>query len=156
MRMLSVGELAPDFELSLYNGEKFRLSERRGKQHVVLYFYPKDFTRGCIQEACTFQNHSEEIHKLGAALVGVSADSLDQHREFARAYHLDFPLASDPTLEVCRSYAAVGLGGLRIKRITYVIDKKGVIRGSAHHEIFIEKHWEVVADVLQRLQEQSR
>ena len=149
--MLPIGALAPDFELPLHTGDTFHLSSHRKKHHVILYFYPKDFTWGCTQEGCLFSEHLKTIQSLEGVVVGINSDSLELHRSFAEHYNLGFPLASDTHLEVCRNYRALWLRGFAIKRITYVIDKRGIIQGKAHHELLIDKHWEYVLRTLNEL-----
>ncbi|MGB2867315.1 MAG: peroxiredoxin [Bacteroidota bacterium] len=153
--MLNIGDRAPDFELRLHTGVRFRLSDQRGERNVVLYFYPKDFTWGCTKEGCLFTEHIEKIHELDTEIIGVSGDSLEVHKKFAREYGLAFPLASDPKLEVCRNYRALWLRGVAIRRITYVIDKRSIIRGIAHHELLIDRHWKHVVRVLTELKEEE-
>ena len=138
--VLSTGVQAPEFEIRLHTGETFRLSDIRGKHHLVLFFYPKDFTYGCTKEVCNFRNHFAELRELGAVVLGVSRDPPESHTNFARKHTLPFSLASDPVLHLAGLYDAVGLGGLWLKRITYVIDMEGVIRGVLHHEILVDAH----------------
>lgn len=149
--MLRAGSEAPDFSLPLHTGEMFRLSEYRGKKNVVLYFYPKDFTTGCTAQACSFSDHFSEIVSLDALILGVSPDSEESHRRFARTHDLRFPLASDGQRSVMRMYGALQFG-IRRLRVTYVIDKYGIIRGVAHHEILIEKHWKSVITILREIE----
>lgn len=149
--MLSTGVQAPEFEIQLHTGELFRLSDLRGKHHLALFFYPKDFTYGCTKEVCNFRNHFAELSALGAVVIGVSRDPLESHASFASKHALPFSLASDPDLHLAQLYEAVGLGGLWLKRITYVIDKDGVIRGVLHHEILVDAHWQRTIDLLKTL-----
>lgn len=149
--MVRVDDEAPDFELPVHTGGTFRLSNHRGRSHVVLYFYPADFTMGCTKEACSFQQQFPRIRQSDAVVVGISPDDLETHRRFAQTYGLEFPLASDPMKSVMRRYGAVWLGGLRVKRITVVIDKKGIVRGVIHHELFWQQHSKDVVTLLQTL-----
>lgn len=151
--MLRIGTQAPDFELRLHNGLRFRLSDQSGIKNVVLYFYPKDFTWGCTKEGCIFAEHVKEIETQDAVLIGINAESLDRHRAFAQQHRFPFALASDPHLEVCRNYRALWLGGKAVRRVTYVIDRQRIIRGVAHHELLIDKHWQYVKRVLSQLHE---
>jgi len=153
--MLRVGQQAPDFEVTLHTSETFRLRDELGKRHVVLYFYPRDFTIGCTKEACAFTDHFNTISRLNAAIIGVSPDSVETHREFARQYSIAFPLAADPALELARQYDAVWMGGRAMQRVTYVIDRGGCIRLAAHHALFINNHWKRTIDVLQELKRES-
>jgi len=153
--MLRVGQHAPDFEVTLHTGESFRLGDELGKRHVVLYFYPRDFTVGCTKEACAFTDQFDTILKLNALIIGVSPDSLETHKDFARQHSIAFPLAGDPTLALARRYDAVWPGRRAMQRVTYVIDREGVIRLAAHHELFINKHWKKTIDVLKTLSRES-
>jgi peroxiredoxin Q/BCP len=141
--------------MTLHTGETFRLHEERGRRHVVVYFYPKDFTLGCTKEACSFTTHFDDIRKLNAVIIGISPDSLEMHKEFAAQYQLAFALGSDPRLELARTYGAVWLNGKAMRRVTYVIDRGGVIRLAAHHEFFINNHWRETIQILQSLNKAS-
>ncbi len=152
--MLKIATEAPDFSIGLQTGEQFRLSHLQGKHHVVLFFYPKDFTAGCTRQACLFSDHHPDMTRFDAFLLGISGDSEERHRSFIAAHSLPFPLGSDPHHAVARLYRTVRFG-LRQLRITYVIDKRGIIRGAAHHEFFIDRHWDFVASTLERLQEEE-
>ena len=149
---MRVGEVAPDFRLPLNTGEDFRLSLQRGRKNVVLYFYPRDFTWGCSREGCLFSAHIKEIERLEAVIIGISADHVESHMNFIREYDLAFPLASDTDRIVCREYGAEWLHGIAIRRLTYIIDKEGIIRGKTHHEIRINRHWDYVLRVLRELE----
>ena len=147
--MLNAGTIAPDFDGQLDDGWRFRLSELLGKNNVVLYFYPKDFTFGCTREACTFQENYADIEKFEAVIVGVSADSAESHLAFRKRYSLGFPLIADPDKQIIHAYGAESLFGLTA-RVTYVIDKRGTIRAVIRHDLAIGKH---LPDVLSALAE---
>ena len=149
--MLEAGTVAPQFTATLDSGETFNLGEWRGRKHVVLYFYPKDDTRGCTREACAFRDNYEPITALDAIIVGVSADSADSHQQFREKHSLPFPLIPDTDKQLSKLYGARGLFGLTTARITYVIDKQGIIRGAFRHEVRgIGDHME---DAIRTLQE---
>ena len=95
---------------------------------MVVYFYPKDFTRGCTAEACSFRDSYEAFKDLGAEVIGISSDSQDSHREFAQQHHLPFILVSDANASVRRAYEVKKSLGLFAGRVSFVIDKKGIIR----------------------------
>ena len=154
--MLRIGDKAPDFEVRLHNGLRFRLSDQLGERNVILYFYPKNFTWGCTVEGCLFTDHIEAIRAMGAEIIGINNDSIESHRQFVRKYDFAFPLACDPTLEVCRNYRALWLNGLAIRRVTYIIDKRGIVRGKAHYELLIKKHWDSVVRTLTQLHEDDQ
>jgi len=129
---IQIGELAPDFELPASNGEMVRLSDFRGK-HVILYFYPKDMTPGCTTEACDFRDYHGEFTDLNAVILGVSTDSLAQHKKFIEKYALPFLLLADENHEVAEKYGVwklkknFGKEYMGIERSTFVIDKEGVL-----------------------------
>lgn len=125
---LKVGDRAPEFNLPSSEGRSIGLKDFLNKKHVVLYFYPKDNTPGCTKEGCSFRDYYEEIKGLGAEVLGVSFDSVDSHKKFASKHGFPFPLLSDKEKDVAKAYGAIGFGGLAPKRITYIIDKEGIIR----------------------------
>jgi thioredoxin-dependent peroxiredoxin len=150
--MLRVGERAPDFTTILDGGTEFRLSEWAGKKHVIIYFYPKDFTIGCTKEACSFRDNYKEILKNDAIIVGVSTDTNESHRAFREKYALPFPLVSDVEKQVTGLYDAdrrFSFPGAQ--RVTYVIDKNGIVAGAYRHELAIGRHQDDVLSTLRRL-----
>ena len=125
---IQVGEAAPAFSLPAYPEGSFSLADAKG-QVVVLYFYPKDETPGCTKEACSFRDASAEFAKQGAVIWGVSADTLDSHKEFAANHKLPFPLLSDDGGKVRALFGnPTGEQSPLIMRITYVIDAKRTVR----------------------------
>jgi len=121
------GQTAPDFLLPSQTGETVTLSDFSDKNVVVLYFYPKDFTPGCTTEACTFRDNFEDFKDLGAEVIGISSDSVESHKKFIEKYSLPFTLLSDEGGKVREEYGAAKFAGLPA-RITFVIDKKRVVR----------------------------
>ncbi len=121
-----------NFELPDQNGELRKLSDYKGKW-VVLYFYPKDDTPGCTKEACNFRDTYHELEKLNVQILGVSKDSVKSHKKFADKYNLNFPLLSDESKDVIKSYNAWGKKKFwgkdfeGILRMTYLISPKGEI-----------------------------
>jgi len=120
-----IGQAAPDFTATAQDGTKVHVAALSGKT-VVVYFYPKDETAGCTKEACAFRDSWNDIKKTGAALVGVSADSLDSHRAFVKHYKLPFLLVSDPDGAIGKTYG-VPFEGYH-KRQTIVIGPDGKVR----------------------------
>jgi peroxiredoxin Q/BCP len=147
MGILNVGERAPRFTAVLSTGESVSLGDYLGKQTLVLFFYPKDETAGCIAEVCSYRDNYEEIRGFGAAILGVSFDGRESHDRFIAHHRLPFPLIADTGRTLSRLYGAVRWGGPwpRAKRVTYVIDRDGIIRGVIRHELRTAKH---SADVL--------
>jgi peroxiredoxin Q/BCP len=130
--MLKVGDKAPDFNLPTGDGKLLGLRDLKGKK-VVLYFYPKDNTSGCTKEACSFQENLSVFRKKGAVVIGVSADSVASHAKFAEKYDLSFPLLSDESKDIMKSYGVwkaksmYGRKYMGIERTTFIIDEQGVI-----------------------------
>lgn len=123
-----VGQVAPAFHLQDQNGHWLQPSDFHG-QWLVLYFYPKDFTPGCTTEVCTFRDDIAKLRKAGAEVVGVSLDDVKSHAEFARKYHVPFPLLADSERSVATSYGVLTsrMGMHYAKRTTFLIDPQGKV-----------------------------
>ena len=125
---IQIGKPAPDFVLPCSTGEPIRLSDFRGKSEVVLFFYPKDNSPACTAQACSFRDHYEAFRDAGAEVIGISSDSEASHERFARFWKLPFFLVSDDKGEVRARYGVSRTLGLFPGRVTYLIDREGVIR----------------------------
>jgi peroxiredoxin Q/BCP len=131
---LSIGDVAPSFEVNIDGSGKFSLSEAKGSP-VVLYFYPKDDTPGCTKEACGFRDAFPDFSALNATIVGVSKDTVTKHDKFKAKYELPFHLASDEDGSLCEAYGTwveksmYGKKYMGIERATFLIDASGVIQG---------------------------
>lgn len=145
---VQVGDTAPDFALPTQNGTLVRLSDFLGKQAVVLYFYPKDNTTGCTAEACSFRDNYEVFKDAGAEVIGVSSDSEESHQQFAAQHRLPFVLLSDRGGELRRRYGVPTTLGLMPGRVTYIIDKQGIVRHIFSSQLNVQKH---VTEALQTL-----
>jgi peroxiredoxin Q/BCP len=151
--MIAIGEKAPEFSGKLGDGGQFRLKDLQGRRHIVLYFFPKDFTPGCTKEACSFRDRRGEVAALDAEIVGVSFDTADKHAQFAEQYSLPYPLISDADGKIAAKFGVARLGGwLPTKRVTFVIDKQGVVQHVIHSEFNIDKHIDEAIGALKRLQ----
>ncbi len=128
IRTIEPGDRAPDFTREAHTGQQVSLTDYRGKNVVVLYFYPRDGTPVCTKEACSFRDAFQEFAELGAVVIGVSGDSLERHREFAAKQALPFLLLSDADGSLRKSYGVPKTLGLLPGRVTFVIDKAGVVR----------------------------
>ena len=127
-RKLEVGSQAPDFEAETYGAEKIRLSDFYSKGTVVLYFYPKDNTTGCISEACSLRDAEAELASLGVQVFGVSTDGVKSHEKFRDKYSLNFPLLSDRRRKIVSLYGARWrLIPFVARRTTFLIEKGGRI-----------------------------
>jgi thioredoxin-dependent peroxiredoxin len=128
--MLKEGSKAPAFTLESDEGEKVSLKDFAGKQ-VVLYFYPKDMTSGCTQEACDFRDNHARIKKKGAVILGISKDSAKSHAKFREKHELPFTLLVDEEGKTCEAYGVwkeksmYGRKYMGIERATFIIDKAG-------------------------------
>ncbi|HCC83793.1 TPA: thioredoxin-dependent thiol peroxidase [Candidatus Uhrbacteria bacterium] len=124
---------APAFKLTDQDGEIHNLKDYAGKL-LVLYFYPKDLTPGCTIEACNFRDNLARVKSAGAAVLGVSADSVQRHAKFAAAMSLNFPVLSDESHEMLNTYGVwqekrmMGKKYMGIVRTTLIIDEQGTIR----------------------------
>ena len=125
---LEIGSQAPDFEAETYGAEKVRLSDFYSKGPVVLYFYPRDNTTGCIREACSLRNAEEELASLGVQVLGVSTDGVKSHEKFRDKFSLNFPLLSDKSRKIVDLYGVRWrLVPLVARRVTFLIGKGGRI-----------------------------
>ena len=146
--MTKVGDRAPEFRARDQHGAEITLEQLLAKGPVVLYFYPAAFTTVCTAQACQFRDAYEDLHGLGASIVGVSTDDEATHARFASRHSVPFGLLADPDRKICDAYGVTAFFGLRTVRKTFLIDRTGVVRGIYHHELSASAH---VADVRQGL-----
>jgi peroxiredoxin Q/BCP len=123
---LKVGDKAPDFTLKGTDGKTHKLSEYKGKQAVVLAWYPKALTGGCTKECQSLKASGEELRKYDVAYFAASVDDEALNKQFSDKLQLDFPLLSDPTKETAKAYGVLNERGMA-NRWTYYIDKNGKI-----------------------------
>lgn len=147
-----VGDAAPDFTLPSQSGEPVSLSDYQGKRVVVLYFYPKDNTRGCTAEACAFRDSHEVFTEAGAEVIGVSSDSVASHEKFAGRHQLPFVLVSDQDGALRKRYGVPTALGVLPGRVTYVIDREGIVRHVFSSMMNIDKHVNDALAVVKQLQ----
>ena len=145
---LKVGQMAPAFALPNQDGKIVKLSDYKGRK-VVLYFYPKDDTPGCTKESCAFRDGIDEIRGMRAEVIGVSGDSVESHKKFAKKYNLTFPLLSDESKKMLQAYGVwkekslYGRKFLGIERTTFIIDEHGKI-DDVFHKVKVDGHLEEV------------
>jgi len=137
-------------------GDNVILSEFFGKKNVVLYFYPKDETPGCTREACNFRDSYEELASLGAEVLGVSGQSVESHKSFASHYGLPFILLSDEDNKVRKLYGVPSSMGLIPGRVTYIIDKKGVVRHIFSSQTQTQRHVEEAKNTLKEIEKEQQ
>jgi peroxiredoxin Q/BCP len=126
---LQVGDKVPNFTAKDSKGNDFDSASIVGKKPVVFYFYPKDNTPGCTAQACSFRDQYEDFKDLGAEVIGISSDSIASHEKFAKQYKLPFLLLSDNDKKLRNLFGVKpSLFGLIPGRVTYVVDKNGIIR----------------------------
>ncbi len=140
---LKVGDLVPYFSSQTTDGSFFDSNDYIGKKPLVIYFYPKDNTRVCTVQACSFRDQYEDFKTYGAEVIGVSSDSILSHQKFAKQYRLPFILLSDSKKQLRKLFGVpTDLLGILPGRVTYVIDKHGIIQlifDSMSGPIHIEK-----------------
>ncbi len=133
------GKTPPAFTLTDQDGKKVSLSDYSGKD-VIVYFYPKDDTPGCTKEACGFRDDWKDLQKLGAVVLGVSADNAASHQKFIAKYKLPFTLLSDPDRKMMEKYGAYG------EKMMYGKKVVGVIRSTVWigKDGKVKRHWKRV------------
>lgn len=149
---LAPGQPAPGFQLPDQDGAMHSLSDYRGRW-VVLYFYPKDDTPGCTEEACRFRDDILRLEELGVQVLGASLDDRDSHAEFADKHGLPFPLLSDAGGTVAASYGSLrNLGIMKMaRRHTFIIDPEGRI-AKIYRKVSPKDHSEQIVSDLKELQ----
>ena len=156
---LSIGDMAPSFEVNTDGSGKFSLDEAKGSP-LVLYFYPKDDTPGCTKEACGFRDAFPDFSELNATIVGVSKDTVAKHDKFKAKYELPFHLASDEDGSLCEAYGTwveksmYGKKYMGIERATFLIDASGVIQG-IWRKVKVNGHVEEVLEASRALKQGS-
>ena len=125
---MKVGDRAPLFTATLQDGGTFDSATLVGRRWLVLFFYPKDDTPVCTKEACAFRDSYEKFVAAGAEVVGVSSDSAASHARFAARHRLTFPIVADTDRRLRRLFGVPNTLGVIPGRVTYVIDREGVVR----------------------------
>lgn len=138
---LKAGDRAPDFSLTRRDGTPTTLSELLGEKAVVVYFYPRDETLVCTAQACGFRDSYQAFLDAGAEVVGISEDDDDSHRSFADHHRLPFLLVSDPGGRIGEAWGVKpNLFGLLKGRVTFVVDRQGVVRHVTDARLSAHKH----------------
>ena len=151
MMSVRAGDIAPDFTLEAHTGQPVSLAEFRNRKVVVLYFYPKDESAVCTKEACSFRDAYEDFVQAGAVVIGVSSDSLESHKAFASGNRLPFVLLADTDGSLRRSYGVQSTLKIVPGRVTYVIDKKGVVRHIFRAQFSAARHVTEAPSMVRRL-----
>ena len=149
-----VGDPAPDFTLPDQSGAQVSLGDWLGKKDIILYFYPKDNTSICTDEACAFRDNYEIFTNAGAIIIGVSSDSVKSHEQFASKYNIPFSLLSDTGGAIRKRYGvptSFGLPG----RVTYIIDRQGLVRHIFFSQFTSKKHIDQALAALQAIHKEQ-
>jgi len=140
MSTVHVGDPAPDVVAYSHEGRRVALSDFRGTKSVVLFFYPKNGTAICTKEACSFRDAYEDFVQAEAVVIGVSSDSPESHQAFAGSHRLPFTLLSDPDGALRKAFGVSKTLGLLPGRVTFVIDKAGIVRHIFSAQFAAERH----------------
>jgi peroxiredoxin Q/BCP len=146
---MKIGDNAVDFSAESTHG-RIRLSDYRGKNAVVLYFYVKDMTPGCTRQSIALKDTIDTIRSLGAEVIGVSSDDLSMHIKFVEKYSLTFPLVADTDNSISKAYGVYNAERNRARRVTFIIDREGVIR-HIMDRVDVDTHAEDVINILKEL-----
>ncbi|GKU26937.1 peroxiredoxin [Clostridium folliculivorans] len=152
---MELNTLAQDFSIAGSDGNIHKLSDYRGKK-VILYFYPKDNTPGCTNEACDFRDNYQQISDYNAIVLGISRDSLASHDKFITKLGLPFILLSDENQEVCNIYDVIkeknmyGKKSLGIERSTFIIDENGILV-KEFRKVKVKDHISEVLEILKNM-----
>jgi peroxiredoxin Q/BCP len=147
--MLTVGEIAPEFEATDCRGNPVSISRLRNRP-VVLFFFPKAFTVGCTIEIRAFRDNYDRIRQLGAELVGVSVDSVRVQCDFASKESIDFPLIGDESRNISEAYGVLWPVLNVDRRATFIIDEAGKVEHVIHHEVKVYRHLDDVLAYLEK------
>lgn len=137
--MLKVGDRLPDFQARSTDGRTVCTSSLRGKP-LVLFFFPKAFTPGCVKETKAFRDEYPCLARAGVQIVGVSTDCHDKQCQFAEWAGVPFPLLGDPDKLIAKLCGVLWPLVSLAKRVTFVVDGEGIVRHVVHHELRIDQH----------------
>lgn len=139
---LKIGTKAPEINLKSTNGKRFILSDEMKGKPCIIYFYPKDFTPGCTEEACTFRDAFSEFRNLEVDVFGISRDTIASHLKFKAAHNLPFELLSDLDGKICKAYDALVPIIALPKRVTYLLDENHSVAAVYQDMFGAKKHIE--------------
>jgi thioredoxin-dependent peroxiredoxin len=137
---IKVGDAIPEVSLQSQTGETVNLKSFNGNKCVVLYFYPKDDTPGCTKESCSFRDSHTAFQDAGAEVIGISADDVASHKAFAAKHNLPFTLLSDAGNTIRKAFGVPSTLGVLPGRVTYVIDKSGVVQHITNTQLKFQDH----------------
>jgi peroxiredoxin Q/BCP len=138
---MKIGDPCPSFELADQHGNNINSDQLIGKQKLVIFFYPKDETPGCTKEACSFRDSYEDFLSLDCQVIGISSDSVESHKHFAERHNFQYILLADTNKKVRQAFQVPGnLFGILPGRVTYIVDKEGIIRGIHNSQLNPTSH----------------
>ena len=148
--MLRIGDIAPEFELEDQSSNMINLSQLTNTGDLILYFYPADFSPVCTAEACAFRDSYEGIADIGTQIIGISPQSVSSHKRFSKTFSIPFPLLADQQKKVIRAYGVDGPMGFGVRRATYLIDSKRVIRNRVVSDFLVNSHLGLIKETLRK------
>lgn len=151
MATIKTGDVAPDVSGVDQDGQTVRLSDYLGQQAVVLFFYPADDSPVCTKEACSFRDAYEQFVEAGAVVIGVSGDSGSRHQQFASKHRLPFRLLTDRDGSIRRAFGVPKTLGIFPGRVTYVLDKSGVVRHVFASQLDADRHVREALEIVEQL-----
>jgi peroxiredoxin Q/BCP len=152
---IKAGDKAPNFVLPSHSGDVVSLRDFLGSKHVVLFFYPRDNSPGCTAEACGFRDNYDEFDRKGTEVLDISSDQTESHERFSSGNRLPFKLLSDEGGIVRKLYHVPKTLGLISGRVTYVIDKNGIIRHIFSSQFGPRKHVEEALQALKSISDKE-
>lgn len=153
MEKISIGSTVPLFSLKDQFGDTFQLSSVIGKKNLIIYFYPKDDSPGCTREACSFRDQYEVFNNNDTMIIGISAQSVKSHLQFAQKHRLNYTLLSDEGNKVRKQFGVPSnLMGLLPGRVTYVVNKEGKVVFMFNSQINAEQHVEEALRIIKDLE----
>ena len=144
---IGVGDVIPEFTLPNENNEMVTVSKSDQEKRVI-YFYPKDDTKVCTAQACSFRDWQSELNALGYSVIGISSDSPSSHQKFIAKHNLNFTLLSDQGGKVRKQFGAASFVGLIPSRKTFVVNEKGIIEFIYNAMFESEEHVEAIKEFL--------
>jgi len=155
MNMLHAGDRAPEFTVTAADGQRVSLADFRRNHTVVIFFYPRDNTSICTQEACAFRDAYEDFVQVGAVIIGVSSDSNESHQSFAAEYRLPYIMLADIDGSLRRMFGVPNSLLILPGRVTYVIDREGIVRHVFNALLQGKQHMEEALRIVRELNASS-
>jgi peroxiredoxin Q/BCP len=152
MKIIEMGSIIPKFTLADPNGNLFNINSVLTKKNLVIFFYPKDDSPGCTDEACYFRDQFEVFNETDAMIIGISGQSIESHRKFAEKYRLSYTLLSDEGNKIRKLFGVpTNLLGLLPGRVTYVVNKSGKVVNIFNSQMDTKRHVDDALKILKEL-----